>query len=172
MTVPLAILAVLAAAAGVWGNPWLHEAQLGAFLGPVLGHGAEHRGAAVYVLMGVSLLAALAGITVAVRMYLMGGVDLAKVGVPQSTLHRILLHKYYVDELYDRVFVRPTVALAGWCARVFDLGVIDGAVNGMATLVLRGASALRRYQTGFVMNYALSMLVGVVALLGILLWRK
>jgi NADH-quinone oxidoreductase subunit L len=105
-------------------------------------------------------------------MYLGGGADLAKVGVPQNAVHRVLLHKYYVDELYDAVFVRPTVRLAEWCARVFDLGVIDGAVNGIAALVLRAASVLRRYQTGLVMNYALSMLVGVVFILGVLLWPR
>ena len=50
--------------------------------------------------------------------------------------------------------------------------MIDGAVNGIATVVERAASQLRRYQTGFVMNYALSMLVGVVALLGWFLWPR
>jgi NADH-quinone oxidoreductase subunit L len=50
--------------------------------------------------------------------------------------------------------------------------VIDGAVNGVATVFQRMAGRLRRYQTGFVMNYALSMLVGVVTLLGWLLWPR
>jgi NADH-quinone oxidoreductase subunit L len=104
-------------------------------------------------------------------MYLGGGADLAKVGVAQNAVHRVLLHKYYVDELYDRLFVRPTVAMARWCAG-FDLGVIDGAVNGVAELVLGAAGRLRRIQTGFVMNYALTMLIGVIALLGLLLWPR
>jgi NADH-quinone oxidoreductase subunit L len=52
------------------------------------------------------------------------------------------------------------------------MGVIDGAVNGVATAVQGLAARLRRYQTGFVMNYALSMLVGVVALLGWFLWPR
>ena len=55
---------------------------------------------------------------------------------------------------------------------MFDAGVIDGAVNGVATVIERAAGRLRRYQTGFVMNYALSMLVGVVTLLGWLLWPR
>jgi NADH-quinone oxidoreductase subunit L len=99
-------------------------------------------------------------------------VDLAKVGVPQNGLHRLLLHKYYVDELYDRVIVKPLLALSHWCAASFDAGVIDGAVNGVASLVAGAATRLRRLQTGFVMNYALSMLVGVVALLGWVLWPR
>jgi NADH-quinone oxidoreductase subunit L len=122
--------------------------------------------------MAVSVLAALAGLAVAWRLYLGGGADLRRIGVPRGALHRLLLHKYYVDELYDRLFVRPTVRVAEWCAGAFDLGVIDGAVNGVAALVLRASAALRRHQTGLVMHYAFSMLVGVVALLGWLLWPR
>jgi NADH-quinone oxidoreductase subunit L len=122
--------------------------------------------------MGVSVAAALAGLLVAWQLYVRGRADLAKVGVPQNGIHRLLLHKYYVDELYDRAIVRPILALSHWCAEAFDAGVIDGAVNGVATLIGRAAGWLRRYQTGFVMNYALSMLVGVVALLGWLLWPR
>jgi NADH-quinone oxidoreductase subunit L len=122
--------------------------------------------------MAVSVAAALAGLAVAWAMYVRGQADLAKVGVPQNGVHRLLLHKYYVDELYDRTIVRPILALSRWCAEAFDVGVIDGAVNGVATVVERAARALRRYQTGFVMNYALSMLVGVVALLGWFLWPR
>ena len=98
--------------------------------------------------------------------------DLAKVGVPQNALHRLWLHKYYVDELYDALFVRPVFAVSAWCARVFDAGLIDGAVNGVAELVGRASARLRHIQTGFVMNYALTMLIGVVALLGLLLWPR
>jgi NADH-quinone oxidoreductase subunit L len=173
MTVPLAILAVLAAGAGVWGLPGEHGSAIGRFLAPVLagGHGAGHHGPA-WGLMAVSVMAALAGLLVAWQMYLRGQVDLAKVGVPQNGVHRLLLGKYYVDELYDRAIVRPIFALSRWCAEAFDAGVIDGAVNGVATAIDGAAARLRRYQTGFVMNYALSMLVGVVALLGWFLWPR
>ncbi len=175
MTIPLVILAILAAGAGVWGLPGEHGSAIGRFLGPVLagGHEAEagHHGPA-WGLMAVSVAAALAGLLVAWQMYLGGKADLAKVGVPQNGVHRLLLHKYYVDELYDRLIVRPIFALSRWCAETFDMRVIDGAVNGVATAVQGLAGRLRRYQTGFVMNYALSMLVGVVALLGWFLWPR
>jgi NADH-quinone oxidoreductase subunit L len=175
MTVPLAILAILAAGAGVWGLPGEHGSAIGRFLAPVLdgGHEAEagHHGPA-WALMAVSVGAALAGLLVAWEMYLRGRADLGKIGVPQNAVHRLLLNKYYVDELYDRLFVRPLFALSRWCAEAFDAGVIDGAVNGVALLIERLAARLRRYQTGFVMNYALSMLVGVVALLGWFLWPR
>ena len=171
MTGPLWILAIFAAGAGVWGNPWVTDLELSHFLAPVLGEVETHHGPAVWGLMAASLGAVLGGIAVAVRMYGQGRADLAKVGVPQNVVHRVLLRKYYVDELYDALFVRPTVRVAQWCAQAFDLEVIDGAVNGLAAVIMRGAGLLRRVQTGFVMNYALSMLVGVVALLGLLLWR-
>ncbi len=175
MTLPLWILALLAAGAGVWGVPWADGTLIGHFLDPVLGGGTggegEHHGPA-WGLMAVSVLAALGGIAVAWQMYPRGRADLAKIGQPQNAVHRVLLHKYYVDELYDVLFVRPIGRMARWCAQAFDLGVIDGAVNGVAELVLRAAGQLRRVQTGFVMNYALTMLIGVVALLGILLWPR
>jgi NADH-quinone oxidoreductase subunit L len=175
MTVPLALLAVLAAGAGVWGLPGEHGSPIGRFLAPVLagGHEAEagHHGP-VWALMAVSVAAALAALLVAWVMYVRGRADLAKIGVPQNAIHRLLFHKYYVDELYDRTIVQPIFALCRWCAEAFDMGVIDGAVNGVATVVERAAGRLRRYQTGFVMNYALSMLVGVVALLGWFLWPR
>ncbi len=171
MTVPLALLALLAAAAGVWGLPSPEGTPIGRFLGPVLAGPEAHHGPAP-ALMAVSVLAALGGLAVAWRMYVRGGVDLDKLGEPSGALHRLLLNRYYVDELYDWLVVRPMVRLAGWCARAVDLGVIDGAVNGVAEVVVEAAGRLRRYQTGFVMNYALSMLIGVIALLGLLLWPR
>ena len=79
--------------------------------------------------------------------------------------------KYYVDELYDAVIVRPLFRLSGWCARVFDHAGIDGAVNGIARIVLTCAAGLRRMQTGFVMNYALGILIGAVAAVAYFLSR-
>jgi NADH-quinone oxidoreductase subunit L len=155
--------------------PGQHGTALSRFLAPVLAGdhaaGAGHHGPS-WALMVTSVVASLAGLAVAWQLYLRGRVDVAKIGVPQSGLHRLLLNKYYVDELYDRVFVRPLFALSRWCAEAFDARVIDGAVNGVAAVIARAAAGLRRYQTGFVMNYALSMLVGVVALLGWFLWPR
>jgi NADH-quinone oxidoreductase subunit L len=173
MTGPLVVLALLAAAGGVWGLPGERGPSLARFLAPVLG-GADGEGgpAPAWGLMTVSVLAAVGGLAAAWRMYLGTGADLARVGVPRSGLHRLLLAKYYVDELYDAALVRPLLGLFRWCAETFDLGVIDGAVNGVAAFFGRWALGLRRYQTGFVMNYALSMLAGVIALLGFLLWPR
>ena len=76
-----------------------------------------------------------------------------------------------MDELYDALFVQPLVGLSRWCARAFDLAVIDGIVNGVARLVVAWAAGMRRIQTGFVMNYALGILVGAVAVIAFFLTR-
>ena len=88
------------------------------------------------------------------------------------TAYRVLLRKYYVDELYDTLFVEPIHRLAVWLWRRFDEPVVDGSVNGVGALVRAGSAALRRLQTGYVMSYVLSFVVGVVAILGYLtFWR-
>ena len=89
-----------------------------------------------------------------------------------APLHTLLLNKYYVDELYDATIVQPikVVSQQGlW--RGFDVGIIDGAVNGTGALVSGGSAVLRRLQTGSVRTYAGSLFVGVVLVLGYYLWR-
>ena len=90
----------------------------------------------------------------------------------RSPIHRLLLNKYYVDELYDATIVQPikVVSQQGlW--RGFDVRVIDGAVNGTGALVSGGSAVLRRLQTGSVRAYAGSLFVGVVLVLGYYIWR-
>jgi NADH-quinone oxidoreductase subunit L len=77
-------------------------------------------------------------------------------------VYRTLLNKYYVDELYDATIVQPIKAASTeglW--RWFDVRVIDGAVNGTASIVDGSAAVLRRLQTGSVRAYAGSLFVGV-----------
>ena len=86
--------------------------------------------------------------------------------------HRLLSNKYYVDEIYNAVFVQPIkrVSETGlW--KVVDAGLIDGIVNGVGLTVRGWSAVLRRVQTGSVRAYAMSIFVGVVAILGYYLWR-
>jgi NADH-quinone oxidoreductase subunit L len=87
-------------------------------------------------------------------------------------VHRLLLGKYYVDELYNAVIVQPIKRVSsGLLWRGVDAGLIDGTVNGVG-LVVRGWSAvLRRLQTGSVRAYAMSFFAGVVWIVGYYLWR-
>ena len=170
MTLPLGVLAILTAVAGFVGVPSSHGTAFERFLAPVLPFKeAEHGGVASLALAAVSVIAALAGVFVAWLVYGRGQVDASKIGVPTNPLHRLLLNKYYVDEIYDALIVKPIYRLCLWCAQVFDVKVIDGLVNGVATAVVAWALGLRRLQTGYVMNYALGMLVGAVALVAFLL---
>ncbi len=73
--------------------------------------------------------------------------------------------KYRVDELYDAVIYRPLLALSDTAAWLVDRGMIDGIVNGVGTLVVSTSGAWRRLQSGNVQHYALSFLVGALALL-------
>jgi NADH-quinone oxidoreductase subunit L len=123
-------------------------------------------------LMAVSSAIAVAGIGLAAFIWLQRR-DLADYLAGRfAGVHRVLLHKYYVDEMYDAAVVRPIHAASReglW--RGFDVKVIDGAVNGAGALVDAGAWTLRRVQTGSVRAYAGSILFGVVLILGYYLWR-
>ena len=87
-------------------------------------------------------------------------------------VHRLLLNKYYVDEVYDATIVQPikVVSTEGlW--RGFDVKVVDGAVNGAGYLVSGVSIVLRLVQNGSVKTYAAAMFVGTVAILAYYLWR-
>src|SRR5437867_7607377 len=87
-------------------------------------------------------------------------------------IHRLLTHKYYVDEIYDATVVQPIriVSEEGlW--KIVDAGVIDGAVNLVGGVVAGSSEELRRTQTGSVRAYAASLFLGVVLILGYYLWR-
>jgi NADH-quinone oxidoreductase subunit L len=82
-------------------------------------------------------------------------------------LYSLLLHKYYVDEVYDAAIVQPIKLLStGGLWKGADAGVIDGAVNGVGQAVRATSSVLRRVQTGSVRTYAASLFLGVVLILG------
>jgi len=82
----------------------------------------------------------------------------------QRALYTFVLNKYYVDELYDILFVNSLKRLGTGLWRGFDDFVIDGTVNGIAYLVGWISSVGRKVQTGFVQNYAFSMVIGGVIL--------
>jgi NADH-quinone oxidoreductase subunit L len=132
---------------------------------------AEHE-ALELQLMGVSSLIAFVGIGIATLIWWRRRELAASMAQTFSPIHRLLLNKYYVDELYDATVVQPikVVSQQGlW--RGFDVRVIDGAVNGTGALVAGGSAVLRRLQTGSVRTYAGSLFVGVIVVLGYYLWR-
>jgi NADH-quinone oxidoreductase subunit L len=78
---------------------------------------------------------------------------------------RVLYNKYYVDELYDRVIVRPVGRLSHAFSRVVDHGLIDGLIDGSGRMVQGLGILLGRLQTGHLNTYAFILLVGVLAVL-------
>ena len=124
------------------------------------------------MLMAVSSAIALIGIGLAAYIWLKRREIADKAAATFPGLYRLLLNKYYVDEVYDAAIVQPIRIVsqeALW--RGIDVHVIDGAVNGVATIVDGWSSLLRRLQSGSVRAYAGSLFIGVVLILGYYLWR-
>jgi len=180
MTVPLMLLAVLSVAGGWIGIP---EALGGhnyfeEWLAPVFGHaaegaahgGAHHSAALEYLLMAGSVGVALCGIGLAYYLYRVRTEKPKEIAGRVPGLYDVVFHKYYVDEIYDAAIVRRIVNGSIWLWEAFDATFIDGIVNGVATMVRGAGDRIRRVQTGVVGNYALSLLLGAVILVGFLIW--
>ncbi|MGH7795219.1 MAG: NADH-quinone oxidoreductase subunit L [Candidatus Binatia bacterium] len=165
MTLPLIILAVgsiftgwLGAPEYLWGSWWGHWLQ------PVFGAGAHHGSLGTEIMVTLLTLAVVAvGIYFAYVRYGQAGARIDQ--EPASLLYRLALNKYYIDEFYDFVIVRPFTAWARFFAHFVDPWVIDGTVNGIAATV-RGLSWVwRGLQTGNVQHYLAGFLLGTLALL-------
>jgi NADH-quinone oxidoreductase subunit L len=166
MTAPLWILAFFAAVAGVLAVSNNHL-SLGHFVDPVFGSNLydDHLTAAAEWSLGITdAVIALAGVAV--------GMTLWTALSDRPRLENAFLQRsWYVNEIYDAVFGRPSERLASFCATVVDNRVIDGAVNGVATAFRRSGSVLRRTQTGYLRNYVLGITFGTVLVLAFMLSR-
>ena len=106
------------------------------------------------------------GFVVAYYMYQVAPETPARLAARFNPLYKFLLNKWYFDELYDFLFVRP----AFWLGRLFWKGG-DGAIidrlgpDGIAARVLDGTSWIVKLQTGYIYNYAFAMLIGLAAII-------
>jgi NADH-quinone oxidoreductase subunit L len=136
------------------------------------GHGEAGDAALERRLMLTSTLVAFAGIGLAWVFFLKRR-DLSEAAAQRFRgLHRLLLNKYYVDEIYDAAIVQPVRIVSEqvlW--KGVDVGVIDGAVNGAGVTVRNASGVLRRLQTGSIRAYAASLMIGAILVLGYMLWR-
>jgi NADH-quinone oxidoreductase subunit L len=179
MTVPLWILAILSIIGGWVGIPWIASFNVfPQWLEPVM-KGKEivsqmavgipvpavHHSITFELMMAlVSIIVAVIGIFIAHKFYV------KQPELPERLTHggffpmyRLVLDKYRIDELYDFLFVRPTLWICEklmW--NVVDTRLIDGAVNGIANIAKGWGSWTQRLQTGYVQNYALMILVGLM----------
>jgi NADH-quinone oxidoreductase subunit L len=169
MLIPLVVLAVGAAFGGLLNLPFKGWDFLEHWLEPVFGEHIHHisSGAATKLaLVAITAPAVVIGIAIAYYVVLKGRIR-------ESTVEpKVLRRGWYVDELYQKVIVAPGTALSNWLSYFFDAKVIDGLVNGVATLVRSGGTRLRTVQSGFVRNYALAVAIGAVAMLAFAVSRS
>ncbi len=210
MTLPLQVLAFLSLFGGVViGFPGIlfHKENwnfIEGFMGPMIlgasGHGAEHAGSHAvslqleWVLVGLSVAIAASGIYLAYRWYKKD----PSFSVPNALAQRfpfaykLLLNKYWVDELYDLTIIQGTIGLAkflwefdarvvdgavngtrhatvasSFMSGIFDLKVIDGIVNLIGTINQTASRYFRRLQVGFTQGYAMVMVFGAALLLAV-----
>jgi NADH-quinone oxidoreductase subunit L len=178
----LVVLAVLSVIGGWVGIPaamiaggerfahFLEPVFAGARQIEVLEHHGNHPPASLELgLAGVSLLVGVAGIALAALLYLRVPALATRARAAAGPLYTLLSHKFYFDEIYDRIFVRPLRSLAGVLFGRFDVPVIDGTVNAVGRVLRAGGQALRPVQSGFVRRYAMIFVVGVVLLIGLVM---
>jgi NADH-quinone oxidoreductase subunit L len=137
--------------------------------------GEEFHGAVAFVLHGVAappFWLALAGIVTAWYLYLRRPELPDVIAARVKWLYTLLQNKYYMDELYEKVFAAGGRGLGRLLWKVGDVAIIDGLfVNGSARVVGWWSAVIRRFQSGFIYHYAFMMIIGVFLLLTLLIAR-
>jgi NADH-quinone oxidoreductase subunit L len=171
MTLPLIVLAILSIVGGYIGLPEVmsEHNKIAEYLSPVVTNfGDFHLAAATeWTLMGVS-------VSVSVLMIIVAYVVNRKPSfAPSKGLAKVLENKWYVDEIYDAIIVRPLEGLSRLLDKYAERRGIDGLVNGVGKTVRWGGDRLRLLQTGQVGFYIFIMVLGIVALFALsFFWIK
>ena len=173
MTIPLIILAVLSALGGLIGIPavlggghWLEN-----FLAPVFEVSTTKTSALTldhtteYVLMAISVTAALLSMVYAYVRYVKQGHIPASDRTDRGLLARLSYNKFYIDEVYNSLITRPLDTLSGFFYKTVDKAGIDGIVNGFGKGAVEASKSFRLLQTGMVGFYIFMMVAGILALL-------
>ncbi len=167
ITIPLIILAVLSVIGGWIGIPeiFMHGGhRLETFLSPVFAQSnaliAKHHisHTTEYILMGISVGAALIALLYAWNKFS----KYQKTDKEETGLGKVLANKWYVDELYDSIIVKPLLSIAKYFSNVFEKKGIDGLVNGVGKAVNYGSRQIRLIQSGQVGTYVLMMVLGIL----------
>ncbi len=180
MTIPLMVLAVLSIVGGWIMIPHALGGgmQFEKFLHPSFAIAeelaAEHGHPALameYTVMGISILLALGGILVAFYWYIKNPDIPRRLALRAKLAHKVLMNKYYIDEIYDYAVIQTIIGIAESLWKQFDVLIVDGIVNGVAKLLGWFGQIFRKVQTGLVGNYALFLAVGVIAVVGYMVWH-
>jgi len=172
MTIPLIVLAVLSVVGGFLNVPAAlgGSASLAGFLAPVfaestalaapfhLDHSTE------FMLMAASVIAAISMAVVAYIRFVKN-TQLPAINQQRSFLSNLSYHKFYVDEIYDYLIVKPLNALSVFFYRIIDKNGIDALVNGVGKGINESGKGIRLLQSGNVGFYIFLMVLGAVALL-------
>ncbi|WP_240676050.1 NADH-quinone oxidoreductase subunit L [Botryobacter ruber] len=177
MTIPLIVLAILATFGGFLGIPAVFGADhfIGNYLSPLytyakginatpfepihLSHETE------YLLMGISVAVAVVAIIIAYVMYVKKNTVPAPEDARLAPAHNLVYHKYYIDELYNALIVRPLMWMSGAFHRFVDVVLVDGVVNGVGKFVMLSGRTLRYAQSGAIGFYLMVMVFSIVLIL-------
>ncbi len=171
ITIPLIVLAILSIVGGYVGLPEVmseHNA-IASFLSPVVTNFGDHHLApgTEWTLMAVSVVAAV------IMIILAYSINKKPNFVPNTGLAKVLENKWYVDEIYDAIVVRPIEAFSRFLDKYAERRGIDGIVNGVGKTVRWGGDRLRLLQSGQVGFYIFIMVMGIVVLFGLsFFWIK
>ncbi len=172
MLVPLGVLAVGAVLAGmVWYDPFFgsHESVHDFFGHSIVmldsNHTLHNAHEAPWWVKTAPFFAMLTGLVVAYLFYIVKPALPRQLAENQPILYRFLLNKWYFDEIYDAVFVRPSLALGRFLWQRGDGRTIDGFLNGLTMGVMPLLNRVyARAQSGYVYHYAFAMVLGIAAL--------
>lgn len=163
MTIPLIVLAILSIVGGFVGIPelFMHGGEiLSDYLRPVVSsRGVEVDHATEWILVALTTVIAIGAIVIAWMRYRNYREE------KETSIGRVLENKWYVDELYNAVIVKPLHRFGGFINSFIEKNTIDAMVNGVGRLVNYGGRQLRLLQSGQVGNYVLLMVVSMVLLL-------
>jgi NADH-quinone oxidoreductase subunit L len=168
MTGPLIVLAVPSIIIGAALGLPPEDGHIDRFLHPVfeaVAGEAAHFGLFDAGLMALSALIGIGGILTAWRMYVVSPELPQRIGAKLQGVYRLLLNKYWIDEIYFAVFINPLRSGARLLWKYFDIGVIDGFVNGAAMFFRGVGGVLKPTQSGRVQAYLFTMFMGLAALL-------
>jgi len=194
MTVPLMILGFFTVVAGFFGYSTAHSPYY-SFVEPVFrraGEAAGHHGPSELLMAAISVAIAAAGIALAYQMYLRRPGTADRLAERFRGIYTLLWNKYWIDEVYDAIFVdfgkrlchrlwgvdakgvdgavNGASALTVFMSQVsakFDFRGVDGLVNAIADLIQGGSQTFRRIQTGLLQNYLLAMAMGIFVIVSL-----
>jgi NADH-quinone oxidoreductase subunit L len=177
MTIPLILLAVLSIVGGLVGIPEVLMANsnsFGDYLSPIFARSTQLLGEhhpthqTEIVLIGVTTVLSIAVCVWAWNKFK----NQASFAPAQNAFAKAIEHKFYIDEIYDAVFVKPYTALGKFLNNIVDTKGIDGIVNGVGRGVNYGSRQLRLLQSGQVGSYLLLMVIGLLFLFIIQMFTK